>query len=116
MYTDVSGQQQKMKEHSNFEKNDKNKWTKFVLRTLCIAPIILWPLIFYGSVFIFDDPNANETYQLLAFYGINAYPLIILMILILANKMFNKNHKLSIGLYLLPITLFALGFIWLFIA
>ncbi len=88
----------------------KRKW---LLRIICLLPILFWPLIFYGSVFILDDPTANPNYQLAAFYGINSYPIFIIILLLLANKLYEKHPRLSIVLYCLPLALLAIGIIFL---
>ena len=75
-----------------------------------LLPILLWPLIFFGSIFIFDNPkNMNQAYGL--FFLINSYP-IFLLILFEANARIYKRLK-NVG-YIIPVTIIgflAYGFI-----
>lgn len=89
--------------------NKTNRIILIVLKILSLFPILLWPIIFYGSIFIFDDPNANSTYQYFLFYGINAYPIYLIINMVIANRVYPKNSRLATGLYLWPIAL--LGFL-----
>jgi len=92
---------------------ENKKVKSWILRIICLLPILFWPIIFYGTIFIFDDPSANHNHQLAAFYGINSYPIFIIILLLIANKLYKKKNKLSIALYFLPITLLAIGIIFL---
>jgi len=86
-----------------------------VLRIMSLTPILLWPLIFYGSVFFFDDPNSNEILVFLAFILVNAYPLYLIGSVVLSNRIYAKNYKISIALLLWPIALFGFLIIYIFI-
>lgn len=95
----------------NVEKPSMPKW---VLICLSLTPILLWPFIFFGSIFLFDDPNANIKLQYLLFYGINAYPLYLVINTLIANKMYDKYRRLSLGLFLWPSVLLGLLLFLLF--
>jgi hypothetical protein len=86
-----------------------------VLRIVSLMPILLWPLIFYGTVFFFDDPNSNVILVYLAFIAVNSYPLYLIGNLILSNRLYEKNYKISIVLLIWPIGLFGFLFIYIFI-
>ena len=92
------------------------KLPKWVFASISLSPILLWPLIFYGSVFIFDDPNANVTLQYIAFFAINSYPIFLIINMLYANKLYSRANKLCIALYLWPITLFGLLVIYIFLS
>ena len=106
-----------MKKMTDLKKNKEiQKSTIFkVLRIVSLTPILLWPLIFFSTIFFFDDPNSNETLAFIAFFAVNAYPLYLIGNLILSNKLYPKNHRISIGLLLWPIALFGFLLIYLFI-
>ena len=86
-----------------------------ILRVICLIPILMWPLIAYGSVFIFDGPNAvkNPTFSYLLFFIVNAYPLYLIGTVYLSNKLYYKTKMLSYGLLTWPIiALLILWIIW----
>ncbi len=85
-----------------------------VLRIMSLMPILLWPLIFYSTIFFFDDPNSNETLVYFTFCAVNAYPLYLIGNVIVSNKIYPKNPRLSMGLLLWPLILFALIFFYIF--
>ncbi|MFT4666432.1 MAG: hypothetical protein ACI8YQ_001865 [Polaribacter sp.] len=85
-----------------------------VLQVLSLLPILAWPLIAFGTIFIFDSPNANPSVQYLLFYGTNAYPLYLIGNFILSNRLYEKRIRISIGLLLWPIILFGLLFTYIF--
>lgn len=84
-----------------------------VLLITSLLPILLWPFVFYLSVFLFDDPNANPYLINLIFYGINAYPLYLVGNAFLSYKIYNKKKSISIGLLFWPLILFGVFFIWI---
>lgn len=77
-------------------------------QSLLLLPIIAWPIVFFGSIFIFDNPQ-NIIYAFVLFIAVNAYPLITALWLLLASKLY-KNHQL-ISVFLLISLTTAYGFI-----
>lgn len=69
------------------------KWFKFL--NLCIfLPTLLWPLIFYTTIFFFDNPkNLGPTYLL--FFLVNAYPIYLVILAYLNSLLFQKNKTLA---------------------
>ena len=74
---------------------NKYKWASAVI----LLPILLWPLIFFGTIFFFDDPNANPTFVWALFIGVNAYPLYLIALYFLNLKIFKRFGNFG---YLLP--------------
>jgi len=93
----------------------KRRIPKWFLIILSLLPILLWPLIFFGSIFIYDDPNVNPTHQNLLFIGINAYPVYLIVNMLLANKLYSKGKKIYFFFYLWPMLLVGLFFMSIFI-
>lgn len=82
------------------------KWFK-ILNLSILLPILLWPLVFFTTIFFFDNPP-NTFYAFLLFLFVNAYPF-YLAILALINIKLYKWNKL-IGLILPIIFLGAASF------
>lgn len=80
-----------------------------LLLTLSLLPILIWPLIFFGSIFLFDNPkNINNTY--LSFLAINSYPVGLIILGVVAHKIYPKRKKLAVVLLTIPILLFVFFF------
>lgn len=92
-------------------KTAKPYWYK-ILMIFGVLPILLWPLYFYMSVFIFDNPTNMKTAKLV-FYSFNSLPLVFIALLIISSKIFNRNKILSIIFLLIPLLTFCS--IWLFL-
>ena len=65
-----------------------------------IAPVILAPLVFYGSFFIFDNPD-NYVLALLLFFAMNSYSVILVLMMLLSIKVYRKTG--SVPRALLPL-------------
>ena len=63
-------------------------WFK-LLNLSILLPIIIWPFILFGSIFIFDNPE-NFALALLLFLGIIAYPVYLLVIAELNARLYLK--------------------------
>ena len=76
-----------------------------ILRILSLSPILMWPLTFYGSLFLFGGPGAveNPLFSYFLFFAVNAYPLFLLGNLYLSNKLYSKNKIISYSLLIWPI-------------
>jgi hypothetical protein len=81
-------------------------WSIRILNYSTLLIILIWPLIFFGSIFIFDNPK-NLFLTFLIFILINSYPFMIFGLIIMSFKLFKKCPLISI---FIPITLL-LGFI-----
>lgn len=74
----------------------KFKWINWII----LLPIIVWPFVFFFSIFIFDDPNANPTKAWLLFCAINAYPLYLFVLFELNARLYLKSNAAG---YILPL-------------
>ena len=79
------------------ELDKKFKWINWII----LLPILLWPLVFFGSIFIFDNPKVVwKAFGL--FFLVNSYPL-FLFILFEVNARFYTRFRL-VG-YIIPISI-----------
>jgi hypothetical protein len=79
---------------------DTPRWFR-LLNLATFLPVLLWPLVFYATIFFFDNPrNLQLTY--LAFFAVNAYPLYLVIIAYLNSRLFIKNNILGL---ILPLTI-----------
>ena len=77
-----------------------------LLLIVSLLPIILWPLIWFGSVFLFDNPkDINDTFLL--FFAVNSYPFVLIINAIVGYRIYPKRKKLAVGLLIIPILLFS---------
>lgn len=80
--------------------NGQPKWFRN-LNLVILLPILLWPIIFYTTIFFFDNPqNLGLTYLL--FFVVNAYPIYLLIIAYLNSLLFRKRKFFAL---LLPLTI-----------
>src|SRR5580704_11192071 len=72
---------------------DLPTWFKFL--NLCILlPTLLWPLIFYSTIFFFDNSyNLGQTYLL--FFLVNTYPFYLAILAYLNSLLFQKNKVIG---------------------
>lgn len=71
-----------------------------VINWVILIPILFWPLVFFMSIFFFDDPNANPTMVWALFFGVNLYPLYLFLLFELNARLYKKNNLIA---YILPI-------------
>lgn len=65
-----------------------------------LLPILLWPFVFFTTIFFFDHPSdLSETY--FYFIIVNIYPLYLILIFYLNSKLYRWSNKLA---YILPFT------------
>ena len=83
-------------------------WSIRILNYSTLSIILIWPLVFFISAFMFDDPK-NELLAWFIFLLINSYPFIIIGLIILSFKLFEKYTLISI---FIPVSVL-LGFIYL---
>lgn len=93
---------------------------KHLPKSLCVAniigitPVILAPLVFYGSIFIFDNPD-NYVLALLLFFAMNSYPVVLVLMMLLSIKIHRKTGSVSRALLPLITSLVVYGLIITFI-
>ncbi len=73
----------------------KFKW----INCLILLPIVFWPMIFFASIFFFDDPNANEAVVWSLFFGVNLYPCCLLLLFELNARIYKRFKYLG---YIIP--------------
>ena len=73
----------------------KFKWINWFI----LIPILFWPLIFFMTIFFFDDPNANPSMVWALFIGVNLYP-VYLIVLFELNARLHKRIKFAA--YIIP--------------
>ena len=78
----------------------KLPWSIRILNYSTLITFLIWPLVFFGSIFIFDNPK-NLPITFILFILINSYPLLIIGLIILSFKLFKKYTLISI---LIPIS------------
>lgn len=84
------------------------------LRILSLLPILAWPLVFFTTIFFFDDPSADPVKIWALFIAVNAYPIYIILNMILANRIFPKASTMSYALLSYPLIGFAVIIAWFF--
>lgn len=67
-----------------------------------LIPIIGWPLVFFGSIFLFDNPKSFASTSLL-FILINSYPLLLIGNMHLSFRLFYTAKPTSVVLPFVPI-------------
>lgn len=72
------------------------KWINWFI----LLPILLWPLIFFGSVFFFDDPHANLIFVWILFISVNLYPLFLFGLFELNARLYRKSKTIG---YIIPV-------------
>ncbi len=74
----------------------KFKWINWII----LIPIFLWPLVFFMTIFFFDDPNANPIMVWTLFLGVNLYPLYLLILFELNARLYKR---IKVAAYILPL-------------
>src|SRR5690606_8565140 len=77
----------------------KFKWINWLI----LIPILLWPLVFFMTVFFFDDPNANPIMVWGLFFVVNLYPLYLFALFELNARLYKKQKLAG---YIIPLAIF----------
>lgn len=77
---------------------------------LSLYPILFWPLIFFVSIFMFDNPQ-NVALTFLYFILINCYPFFFIAIVVAGFKTYSRQKLLAVLLPFIPF-LSGLSFIY----
>jgi len=87
------------------------KWFKF-LNLSILLPALLYPFVFYTTIFFFDNPkNLGLTYLL--FFAVNAYPFYLLLLAYFNSLLFQKSRILGSLLPLAILLTFTFGTIYI---
>ena len=84
-----------------------------VLNMGMLLLVLLWPFVFYMSIFLFDRPDSGTVSNYILFFAINAYPFYLLPVLYLNTKLFKRNRILGSVLPLIIALAAATGFLLL---
>jgi hypothetical protein len=74
-------------------------WFK-VLNFGFLLPVLIWPLVFFSTIFFFDNPQ-NFIVTFAVFLAVNAYPFYLFFIMRLNLKLYLKYKAIAIALPLL---------------
>jgi hypothetical protein len=83
-------------------------WSIRILNYSTLLIVLIWPLIFFGSIFMFDNPKYLFPTFLL-FILINSYPFMLIGLIYLSFELFKKRPLISV---FIPIILLS-GFIYI---
>lgn len=76
----------------NLSKANKRKlpfWFK-LSNVIILLPILAWPIIFYSTIFFFDDPYGSKLKQYALFFLVNAYPLYLIGLVLLSTFIYKR--------------------------
>ena len=92
-----------------FKQNELPSWIIY-LNLGSLAGILAWPLVFFGSIFMFDNPQDGEPVDLY-FTLINCYPFFLMLMTFSSYRLFKVSRIISA---LLPISSI-LSYLFLFV-
>jgi hypothetical protein len=94
-----------------FQQKDRPRWLK-ILNWISLAGLLATPLIFFGSIFMFDNPD-NFLQTFLFFLAINSYSIIIFLFSWLSYKIYPVEKWLGALFPLIPIIGYLYIAIWI---
>jgi hypothetical protein len=77
-----------------FRNEEIPRWFK-ALNIISLLPILAWPLVFFGSIFIFDHPSSFRN-ALVVFVLMNSYPVFLIAFVHTSLRLFKTNRSVSI--------------------
>ena len=77
-------------------KHSLPKWI-IAVNVVMMLPILAAPLVFYASIFIFDNPH-NMTLAMLVFFAINSYSLVLAGCAALSIRLYRRTGKAVLAL------------------
>jgi hypothetical protein len=85
-----------------FKRSNRANYPKWFsrLNAISLLPIVLWPLFFMGSIFLFDHPE-NIFYTFCVFILINCYPLLFLALSVVSYRLFMKRKLIGVAIPIL---------------
>ena len=69
------------------------------LNYISLAGVVAWPLIAFGSLFMFDDPNGNYKTRMTWFILLNLYPAYLLLITDRFGQQLDSGEPAPLMLY-----------------
>jgi hypothetical protein len=94
-----------------FQQKNRPRWLK-ILNRISLSGLIATPFIFFGSIFMFDNPD-NLLRTFLFFLAINSYSVVIFLFSWLSYKIYPVNKWLGALSPLIPITGYLYVAIWI---
>jgi hypothetical protein len=87
-----------------YKKANREKYPNWFsrLNNISLLPIFLWPLIFFGSIFLFDNPQ-NFLLTFAIFILMNSYPLLFLTLSSFSYRLFMTKKFISVSIPILTI-------------
>ncbi len=77
-------------------KHSLPKWL-IAVNVVMMLPILAEPLVFYASIFIFDNPH-NMPLAMLVFFAINSYSLVLAGCAALSIRLYRRTGKAVLAL------------------
>ncbi len=88
-------------------RNSENFPSWFIgLNWLSLTLILVWPLVFFTSIFMFDAPGSDTLPNYLLFFAINGYPLLLVGIAFLSVGLYPRNRIAATLLPCIPLAVF----------
>jgi hypothetical protein len=81
------------------------------LNKISLSGMIAWPVIFFVSLFMFDDPNANMRERTIYWVLLNCYPLALLLMSWLSLKTYRVNPVLAAIFPAIPVLVYTCALI-----
>jgi|GEM_PF-5468920 len=77
-----------------------------LLNKVILLPIVVWPLLFFSSIFLFDDPTASSLLAGSLFIAINSYPIFLYCLYRINADIYRQYGKIGHIIPLLIISAF----------
>jgi hypothetical protein len=98
---------------NKIEKPKRPTWF-MVLLVLGLTPLLLWPFLMLGSLFMGDNP-ANEQTARILFYLLLSLPVILGVNSFISYRMFFKRKALAVTMSAIPFALAILLIVKIFV-
>src|SRR5690349_3586915 len=72
------------------------KWFVY-LTNISLSPLLLWPLVFFSSIFLFDNPH-DLVKTFAVFILMNSYPVWLIALVFLSRKLFFKVRIVALAI------------------
>jgi len=94
-----------------FRSVDIPLWFK-LLNLVILIPALLWPFVFFSTIFFFDNPH-NLFLTLLLFLAVNAYPIYLALLAFGNYKLYRRSKYLAPVLPLISLLALASGTVYI---
>ena len=88
-----------------YQKDELPKWFRITTR-LMLSPVILYPLMLFSSIFLFDSPSSGA-WNYFEFFVIILYPLILFCLFNLSRFLYFKKKSVAIIINFSILSLYA---------